>query len=133
MDDRKASSELPARRKIVTQTSSRAILHGHPLFSVVLSLFCNDSSCTQRDTCHKRCPRERFVCGVPVVAGEIGGGEFGLDKTVPETLKEYESVIVYGHGVFCTGKDDFRLPLQNMLKIENKYREEYLRLITRLS
>jgi hypothetical protein len=74
-----ASSELPAHRGIYLFSNYHAILHGHPRFSIVMSMFCTEEYCTIED-CNRYCDRKRTVCGVPVVAGETGAG--GLD-TVP--------------------------------------------------
>ena len=120
-----ASSELPAHLEIVKNTNGKAILHGHPKFSVILSMDCNIEKCECRGKCHIKCPHERFVCDIPVVSGEVGSGPHGLCNTVPEAIKDWPGVIVYGHGVFTTGKTDFNRPFKNLIKIENDCRAEY--------
>ncbi|MEI7590397.1 MAG: class II aldolase/adducin family protein [Deltaproteobacteria bacterium] len=127
-----ASSELPAHREIISQNMAGTVLHGHPIFAVVMSLVCDDDGCKFSDNCSQRCPYERFICDIPIVSGEIGGGKFGLDKTVPIKLKNNKGVIVYGHGVFCVGKNDFEIPLQSMLEIETLCRAEYLKKMQKL-
>jgi ribulose-5-phosphate 4-epimerase/fuculose-1-phosphate aldolase len=119
-----ASSEYSAHRLIVENTSYRAILHGHPKFSVILSLDCALNDCEFRGSCHISCPQKREVEGIPIVTGEIGRG---LAKTVPAAIAQEPSVIVYGHGVFTAGKTDFNLPLQRMAAVENSCRTEYFR------
>ncbi len=120
-----ASSELPAHRRIVRETGSKAILHGHPMFSVILSMDCDDDNCEHRGECHLKCSKERFACNIPVVPGEVGGGEYGLCNTVPDAIKERNGVIVLGHGVFTAGKKDFNEPFQHLLEIEASCRKEY--------
>jgi ribulose-5-phosphate 4-epimerase/fuculose-1-phosphate aldolase len=120
-----ASSELPAHLKIVKNTENNAILHGHPRFSVILSMDCDIEECEYRGQCHIKCPHERFVCDIPIVSGEVGSGPYGLCNTVPEAIEGRPGVIVYGHGVFTAGKTDFNRPFKNLIKIENDCRTEY--------
>jgi ribulose-5-phosphate 4-epimerase/fuculose-1-phosphate aldolase len=122
-----ASSEFPTHRRIVAQTDHRAILHGHPKFAVILSMDCDIEDCGDRGDCHRRCPRKRFVGDVPVVPGEVGSGPYSLAQTVPRALAGYPSVIVYGHGVFTAGPNDFNLPLRKLIETEKICREEYFR------
>ena len=112
-----ASSELPAHQAILAATGCRAILHGHPLFSVVMSFF---SSPTQH-------PELDQICGIPVVGGE--GGQGGMAQTLPRafTLTGARSVIVRGHGVFSIGGDDFNEAFSGLMAVERRCREEYCR------
>lgn len=125
-----ASSELPTHLKIIQNTAYNAILHGHPKFSVILSMDCDIENCTCRGACHLKCPHERSVCGIPVVSGEVGSGSHGLCNTVPEAIRGKPGVIVYGHGLFTGGEMDFNRPFKNLLKIENNCREEYFKRIS---
>lgn len=120
-----ASSELPTHLKIVAHTGSKAILHGHPKFSVILSMDCDIENCICRGKCHVKCPHERFVCGIPIVSGEVGSGANAICNTVPHAIGDHSGVIVYGHGVFTTGKSDFNIPFKNLIQIENTCRTEY--------
>jgi ribulose-5-phosphate 4-epimerase/fuculose-1-phosphate aldolase len=124
-----ASTEFPAHREIVLTTGRRAVLHGHPKFAVILSLDCEKEDCGGRDTCHIRCPRERFIGEIPVVAGEAGAGPFGLCHTVPPAMQDHPGVIVYGHGLFTAGKDDFNEAFAHLAAIENACRQEYFKRI----
>ncbi|HEY6010940.1 MAG TPA: class II aldolase/adducin family protein, partial [Nitrospirota bacterium] len=58
-----ASSELPAHRGIYVGSNYRAVLHGHPRFSVIMSMFCREENCAITD-CNRLCDRKRTVCGV---------------------------------------------------------------------
>jgi ribulose-5-phosphate 4-epimerase/fuculose-1-phosphate aldolase len=120
-----ASSELPAHRAIYLSSNYHAVLHGHPKFSVILSMFCEEEECVLSD-CGRNCKRKRSACGVPIVTGEIGAG--GLAKTVPAAIRESGVCIVYGHGVFSAGGQDFKDAFLKMVDVENRCREEYFRL-----
>ncbi len=120
-----ASSELPTHLEIVQCTDNKAILHGHPKFSVILSMDCDIEDCMCREKCHLACPHERSVCDIPIVSGEVGSGPHSLCNTVPESIIGYPGVIVYGHGLFTVGKTDFNQPFKNLVQIENNCRTEY--------
>ncbi len=125
-----ASSELPAHKAIYLSTNYHAVLHGHPKFSVILSMHCTEQDCDIED-CGKNCRRKREACGVPIVPGEVGAG--GLAKTVPVAIKDCGACIVYGHGVFSAGEKDFRDAFLKMVDVENKCREEYFKLLEKTS
>ena len=120
-----ASSELPTHRGIYLDSPYRAVLHGHPRFSIILSMLCDEKNCDIKD-CNRLCNRARTVCGVPIVAGETGAG--GMAKSVPAAMKEQGVCIVYGHGIFAAGEKDFRDAFMKMAEVENRCREEYFRL-----
>jgi ribulose-5-phosphate 4-epimerase/fuculose-1-phosphate aldolase len=119
-----ASSELPAHRRIYELTEAKTILHGHPKFTVVMSMLCEQGDCSVSD-CWRDCPQVRMLGGTPVVAGEIGAG--GLAKRVPPVIGETGSAIVYGHGVFAVGEKDFGHPFRAMVEVERWCRAEYFR------
>ncbi len=112
-----ASSELPTHRSILAATGCKAILHGHPLFSVVMSFFSNPTPYPDIDQ----------VCGIPVVGGESGQG--GMAETLPRAfvLTGARSVIVRGHGVFSVGSVDFNEAFSGLVTTERHCREEYCR------
>ncbi|MFB3925987.1 MAG: class II aldolase/adducin family protein [Syntrophales bacterium] len=119
------SRELPTHRQIVLTTEYRAVLHGHPRFSVILSMDCEDDNCTGREMCRKVCPRNRYIGDIPIVHGEPGEGPYGINLTVPPAIAGKPGVIVYGHGVFTGCGLDFNRALQNLLGIENMCRKKY--------
>lgn len=120
-----ASSEFSAHRQIVLYTGRQTVLHGHPRFSVILSLDCDRRECPERGFCHLRCPEKRFAGEIPIVPGEIGTGPNGLCRTVPPALQEQPGVIVHGHGVFTAGGEDFNGAFGTLFAIENASRKEY--------
>jgi len=119
------SSERPAHEQIAAHTDFLAIVHGHPLFSVILSMDCHETDCPDAGDCHRLCPRPRQVCAVPVVSGETGGGPYGLSQTVPPAIKTHKAAIVYGHGVFSCAANDFNNALGRMVTIEQLCRKTY--------
>lgn len=119
-----ASSELLAHRRIYETSDARVILHGHPRFSVVMSMLCDEAGCPVSD-CWKDCPRVRFLGDTPVVAGEIGAG--GLARRVPPVIAGPGKALVYGHGLFTIGRRDFGEAFRAMVEVENWCREEYFR------
>ncbi|MFA7405224.1 MAG: class II aldolase/adducin family protein [Pelobacteraceae bacterium] len=120
-----ASSELVAHRSIFESTGCRAILHGHPRFAVVMSMICDEKESCHVTDCWKECSKVRFLGDAPVVAGEIGAG--GIAKNVPPVIGNSGSAIVYGHGVFSIGMNDFREAFQRLVDVENWCRTEYFR------
>ncbi len=121
-----ASSELAAHRRIFETSDAKVILHGHPKFSVVMSMLCERKDCSITD-CWRDCPHVRFLGGTPVVAGEIGAG--GLAKRVPPVIAAPGRAIVYGHGVFTIGRNGFAEAFRAMVEVENWCRSEYRRLL----
>lgn len=113
-----ASSELTAHIQALTRGGASALLHGHPKFSVIMSMDCAKPDCPSRGRCHLECREERLVCGAPVVPGEVGAGPFGLCNTLPPALERSQCAIVHGHGVFCLGREDFNQAFAALLEVE---------------
>ncbi|NOY53993.1 MAG: rRNA adenine dimethylase [Deltaproteobacteria bacterium] len=120
-----ASSEYTAHKEILENTDNRAILHGHPKFSVILSMICDKKDCNRKDRCHIACPEKRFVRNIPIVPGEVGTGPTGLCRTLPPAIRGNRGALVYGHGIFTVGREDFREAFANLLQIERMCMEEY--------
>lgn len=125
-----ASSELPAHRAIYQSSNYHAVLHGHPKFSVIMSMYCEEKNCEIED-CNRLCNRKRSVCNVPIVSGETGAG--GLAKSVPLAIKDSGVCIAYGHGVFSAGEKDFQDAFLKMAKAEDQCREGYFELLKKSS
>ena len=124
-----ASSEFSAHMGILRLTGMSAILHGHPRFSVIMSMHCEKEDCEFRGSCHIRCPQKRFIGDIPIVPGEVGTGPHGLCNTLPPAMRNRRGVIVWGHGLFTVSEDDFNGAFRNLLSIERMCREEYFRLL----
>ncbi len=125
-----ASSELLAHRDIYLGGSNRAILHGHPKFSVIMSMLCFEKDCENRGKCHIKCDKPRLVGDIPIIPGEVGSGPRGLSNTLPPAVQGQRGAIVYGHGVFTVGNHDFRDAFANLAEIETLCRNAYLTLIS---
>ena len=124
-----ASTELPAHRLIALTAPFLAVLHGHPKFSVIMSMACGEEDCPDKGGCHRFCPRERWIQDIPVVSGEAGAGPFGLCNTVPKAVRDHGAAIVYGHGVFTAGAQDFNEALQRLWQIEKTCRDLFFQMI----
>ncbi len=124
-----ASSEFTSHREIYLNKSVTSILHGHPRFSVIMSMICDDFECKLRGKCHIKCPKKRFINNVPIITGEVGTGPRGLSRTLPPAMKNHDAVIVYGHGVFTAGQDNFRKTFDILKNTEQMCIDEYLRLV----
>lgn len=151
-----ASSELSAHMGVYERAGGRTILHGHPRFTVILSMDCpdygGDSACDigKTDLCHIKCTRKRYLSGsgleadvgeepkvtketkvsmVPIVPGEVGTGPHGLCNTLPPVMRRAGAAAVWGHGLFTHGEVDFNQPFARLLGIENGCRRDYFRLV----
>jgi ribulose-5-phosphate 4-epimerase/fuculose-1-phosphate aldolase len=130
-----ASSELSAHMEALSKTDCRAMLHGHPKFSVIMSMDCDPeekANCRFRDRCHIECPKPRFIEKIPIVPGEVGTGPTGLCHTLPPALEDHPAAIVYGHGVFALGKMDFREAFGNLIEVETLSRDAYFNSVNAL-
>ncbi len=127
-----ASSEISTHKNIYYHSGHNAILHAHPRFSVIMSMYCLKKACqhyNSRQICHRGCKEKRFISEIPIVSGEIGTGHAGLVNTVPLAIKQRGGVIVYGHGVFTSGDGNFLKPLSLILDIERICQIEYFQKI----
>ncbi|MHB8842258.1 MAG: class II aldolase/adducin family protein [Candidatus Aquicultor sp.] len=122
-----ASSELPVHRRIYETTGYRTVLHGHPKFSVIISMLCDKRASCDIADCGKNCPETRMFGGIPIVAGEIGAG--GVAKNAPPVVREFGRALVYGHGSFCVGSDDFKEAFAELARMEETCRLGYLKLL----
>ncbi|HOS96788.1 MAG TPA: class II aldolase/adducin family protein [Deltaproteobacteria bacterium] len=103
-----SSSELSAHVKIYERTGHRAILHGHPRFSVIMSMAPGPLQFGQT----------RSMGDIPVVAGEVGAGSRGLVHTLPGAMQTHHAALVYGHGTFVSSETSFRDALDRLALIE---------------
>ncbi len=126
-----ASSELSAHIGIYRKTGRRAIIHGHPKFTVIMSMSCRRQGC-DISTCYRSCREQRSVGGIPIVSGEIGTGPAGLVQTVPTAMSGSGAVIVFGHGIFSAGEDSFKPAFELLQTVEDACRREYFKKIRAL-
>ncbi len=123
-----ASSEFSAHKSVYQLTGRKSLLHGHPKFSAVISMICDEKNCKNRGKCHIDCSRERFFEDIPIVPGEVGTGPRGLSKTLPPAMKG-RGVIVYGHGLFTVGESDFIDAFYNLIEIEKRCFQGYKKMV----
>jgi len=112
------SSEVEVHRNIYKASRYTHIIHGHPLFTVILSL---DKKGTG-DTLLLHSGES-----IPVIDGEDESGNSNLPGSVPSVIQKNGNAIVKGHGIFSAGEKSFSNTLQNMKDIENYCRDEYFR------
>jgi len=128
-----ASSEFSAHKQIVSERDISAILHGHPKFSVIMSMHCTfRDQCKNNGRCHTHCSKSRTIDGIPIISGEVGCGQYGLVHTLPEALKNTETAVVYGHGVFTLGENDFISAFDRLADAERKSQEYYIQTLKAL-
>ncbi len=120
-----ASSEFKAHKSIYETGSNLAILHGHPKFSVIVSMMCEKTNCENKGKCHIKCTKKRSVGNIPIVPGEVGTGPTGLSNTLPPAMKDHQGVIVFGHGLFTKGEKDFQDAFKTLVETERMCFERY--------
>ncbi|MCL1833484.1 MAG: class II aldolase/adducin family protein [Leptospirales bacterium] len=123
-----SSSEFSAHRGVYDVTDKKSILHGHPKYSVILSMLCDDIQCRHRGSCHIKCDRKRFINDIPIISGEVGTGPTGISNTLPKAIAG-RGAIVYGHGLFTLGAEDFTDAFKSLIDIEISCFERYVELV----
>ncbi len=103
-----SSSELMAHIATYELTGDEAIVHGHPRYSVIMSMAEGPLEFG----------RTRFIGDVPVVAGEVGAGSRGLVHTLPQAMQERHCAVVSGHGTFTSSNGSFEPALERLSAIE---------------
>lgn len=114
-----ASSELLAHVRVYERTGDKAILHGHPRFSVIMSMHGEPLGFDEK----------RFVADVPVVAGEVGAGRHGLVHTLPAAMEQTHAAIVHGHGTFASSPGTLSEAFDTLSAIEHLCYERYRSLV----
>jgi len=95
-NDEVASLETRVHRLIYNETPHRAIVHGHPVYAVALSMI------NEHDIRSVDMEGTHFVPTIPIVDGEPGSEE--LARNLTEKLKEFPAGVARGHGVFCAAE-----------------------------
>jgi ribulose-5-phosphate 4-epimerase/fuculose-1-phosphate aldolase len=123
-----SSSEFSAHRGVYDITDKKAILHGHPKYSVILSMLCDDIRCKHRGSCHIKCSSKRTINYIPIIPGEVGTGPSGIASTLPKGITD-RGAIVYGHGLFTLGTEDFTDAFKSLIDIERECFNRYVELV----
>jgi len=91
-----ASTEIGVHRAIYQGTSALAIVHTHPPYAVAQSLHVDEIVPVDSEGSY-------LLHKVPVVACELTAGSAQVAALLPTWLKEYDIVMLRGHGPFAIG------------------------------
>lgn len=124
-----SSSEFSAHKKIYELSDRKSILHGHPKYSVIMSMLCDKRDCENRGQCHIKCRDERMIKDIPIIPGEVGTGPRGISSTLPPAMHG-RGAIVYGHGLFTSGNEDFTDAFSSLIDIEKTCYSRYIEAVS---
>jgi L-fuculose-phosphate aldolase len=96
--DARASSELIVHRAIYEATGSTAVVHAHPPYATLLSMFQDELVPVDSEGCYllQRVPVKKIDRQVTVGLPESA-------RIISEALKAHEIVMLRGHGSFARG------------------------------
>ena len=92
-----ASSESGVHRAIYRETDTLAILHAHTVSAAILSLVYDEIIPIDVEGSY-------ITKRVPVLEFEFGSGSKEMEEVLPRYLKDYNIVMVKGHGAFAIGE-----------------------------
>ena len=91
-----ASTEIVVHRAIYQATSALAIVHTHPPYAIAQSLVKDEIVPVDSEGSY-------LLHKVPVVAAQLTAGSTEVAQLLPRWLKEYDLVMLRGHGPFAIG------------------------------
>ncbi len=91
-----ASTEIIVHRAIYQATSALAIVHTHPPYAIAQSLVKDEIVPADSEGSY-------LLHKVPVVAAQLTAGSKEVAELLPRWLKEYDLVMLRGHGPFAIG------------------------------
>jgi len=91
-----ASTEIVVHRAIYQATSALAIVHTHPPYAIAQSLVKDEIVPVDSEGSY-------LLHKVPVVAAQLTAGSTEVAELLPKWLKEYDLVMLRGHGPFAIG------------------------------
>jgi len=91
-----ASTEIVVHRAIYQATSALAIVHTHPPYAIAQSLVKDEIVPVDSEGSY-------LLHKVPVVAAQLTAGSTEVAGLLPKWLKEYDLVMLRGHGPFAIG------------------------------
>ena len=91
-----ASTEIVVHRAIYQQTSALAIVHTHPPYAIAQSLVKDEIVPVDSEGSY-------LLHKVPVVEAQLTAGSAEVAELLPRWLKEYDVVMLRGHGPFAIG------------------------------
>lgn len=91
-----ASTEIVVHRAVYQATSALAIVHTHPPYAIAQSLVKDEIVPVDSEGSY-------LLHKVPVVEAQLTAGSTEVADIVPRWLKEYDLVMLRGHGPFAIG------------------------------
>lgn len=91
-----ASTEIVVHRAIYQHTSALAIVHTHPPYAIAQSLLKDEIVPVDSEGSY-------LLHKVPVVEAQLTAGSVEVAELLPTWLKEYDLVMLRGHGPFAIG------------------------------
>jgi L-fuculose-phosphate aldolase len=91
-----ASTEIVVHRAIYQSTAALAIVHTHPPYAIAQSLVRDEILPIDSEGSY-------LLHKVPVVSAELTAGSVEVAGLLPQWLKEYDLVMLRGHGPFAIG------------------------------
>jgi len=91
-----ASTEIVVHRAIYAATSALAVVHTHPPYAIAQSLVKDEIVPMDSEGSY-------LLHKVPVVAAQLTAGSSEVAELLPHWLKEYDLVMLRGHGPFAIG------------------------------
>jgi len=91
-----ASTEIGVHRAIYQGTAAQAIVHAHPPYAIARSLVCDEIVPIDSEGSY-------LLHKVPVVSSELTAGSKEVAALLPQWLKDYDIVMLRGHGPFAIG------------------------------
>jgi L-fuculose-phosphate aldolase len=91
-----ASTEINVHRAIYQGTAAQAVVHAHPPYAIARSLMCDEIVPIDSEGSY-------LLHKVPVVHTELTAGSKEVADLLPRWLKEYDIVMLRGHGPFAIG------------------------------
>jgi Class II Aldolase and Adducin N-terminal domain len=91
-----ASTEISVHRAIYQGTAAQAIVHAHPPYAIARSLMCDEILPIDSEGSY-------LLHKVPVAHTELTAGSTEVADLLPQRLKEYDIVMLRGHGPFAIG------------------------------
>ena len=91
-----ASTEIVVHRAIYRETSALAIVHTHPPYAIAQSLVKDEIVPVDSEGSY-------LLHKVPGVAAQLTAGSKEVAELLPRWLKEYDLVMLRGHGPFAIG------------------------------
>ncbi len=91
-----ASTEIGVHRAIYQDTAAQAIIHTHPPYAIARSLVYDEIVPVDSEGSY-------LLHKVPVVSSELTAGSKEVAALLPRWRKEYDIVMLRGHGPFAIG------------------------------